>query len=573
MKQLLLIFLRTEGAKPWLVLACLLLASFTEALGIGTLLPAINAVLGDASSDVTGASHYIRSSIQALGITPTLGNLLLIIVGLLTLKAAISFGALSYTGIAGARIAVELRRKLINAIFDARWSFYASQSGGRFANAISNDASRASDAYQYAAVFAAGTLQLIAYVAAAFFIDWRIALVGGFAGAFITLVMNRLIHKSRKAGYRQADRVSGLTIRMVDMLNNIKALKSMDRYEPLVQGLSGILRRIKRTLTTIQLAKNGVSQGSDALVSITSGIVVYITYTFFGATLPELLVTGVLFYQIVNNLTKLQKQLLTAVVVEGSYVRTMALIAQAEKQKESHVGAVAPRLGSGCRFENVTFAHANTPVISNATFDVPANKITVLQGPSGAGKTTLIDLLIGLNVAQEGRILIGGKPIDEIDIKAWRKSIGYVPQELMLFHDTVRENISLSNPAISTEAILAALDQAGAKDFIDELPAGIETDVGEMGGRLSGGQRQRISLARALVTNPKILILDEVTSALDPETEAEIVNNIASLRGHYTIVAITHRPAWTKIADRLYSISKGHVSSPKTPSKSKSVKR
>jgi ATP-binding cassette, subfamily C, bacterial len=178
-----------------------------------------------------------------------------------------------------------------------------------------------------------------------------------------------------------------------------------------------------------------------------------------------------------------------------------------------------------------------------------------------------------LNTAQKGRILIGGKPIESIDIKAWRQSIGYVPQELMLFHDTISENISLSNPGISAEAIHTALEQAGAKSFIDALPQGIETDVGEMGGRLSGGQRQRISLARALVTKPKMLILDEVTSALDPETEAEIVSNIASLRGHYTIVAITHRPAWTKIADKLYTISKGHVSPPKKPSKPKSVKR
>jgi ATP-binding cassette subfamily C protein len=120
---------------------------------------------------------------------------------------------------------------------------------------------------------------------------------------------------------------------------------------------------------------------------------------------------------------------------------------------------------------------------------------------------------------------------------------------------------------------MAALEQAGAKEFIASLPQGLETDVGEMGGRLSGGQRQRISLARALATNPKILILDEVTSALDPETEAEIVNNIASLRGRYTIIAITHRPAWTKIADRLYTISRGHVSSVKIVPKRKSTKR
>ena len=572
MKRLLNIFFRAEGTKPWLVLACLLLASLSEALGIGTLLPAANAVLGDNADDTTGASQVVRNFIEYLGISANLGNLLVISIALLTLKAVIAFSALAYAGITGARVAINLRRKLIKAIFEARWSFYADQSGGRFANAVSNDATRAGDAYQFSAVVVAGILQLVAYAAVAVFIDWRIALLGGTAGAIITLAMNTLIRISKQAGYKQADRVSSLTKEMVDMLSNIKALKSMDRYGLLVQGLSGLLRRIKRSLVTIQLAKHGVTQGSDALVNIMTGAVAFAAYSLFGSTLPELLVTGIVFFQIVNNLTKLQKQLQTAVVVEGSYVRTIELIKQAEGQREDHSGTEQPVLGKGCRFEGVSFAHGNLPVISNATFDVPANRITVLQGPSGSGKTTLIDLLIGLNSAQKGRILIGNKPIETIDIRAWRQSIGYVPQELMLFHDTIHENISLSNPDISIEAIFAALEQAGAKDFIDALPKGIETDVGEMGSRLSGGQRQRIALARALVTNPKILVLDEVTSALDPETEAEIVNNIASLRGRYTIIAITHRPEWTKIADRLYTISKGHVSSPKKPSKPTSTK-
>jgi ATP-binding cassette subfamily C protein len=573
MKQLLNIFFRAEGTKPWLVLACLLLASLSEALGIGTLLPAANAILGNNANDATGASLFIRTFIESLGISATLGNLLIIIVALLSSKSLIAFGALAYAGITGARVAINLRRKLIKAIFEARWSFYADQSGGRFANAISNDATRAGDAYQFAAIVVAGILQLAAYGAVAVFIDWRIALLGCVAGIIMTLAMNTLIRISKQAGYKQTDRVSNLTVDMVDMLSNIKALKSMDRYRHLVQGLSGLLRRIKRSLITIQLTKHGVTQGSDALVNIMTGAVAYAAYTLFGSTLPELLVTGIVFFQIVNNLTKLQKQLQTAVVIEGSYVRTIELIKLAEEQKESHTGNIVPNLRTGCKFEGVTFAHGTAPVISNATFDVPANKITVLQGSSGSGKTTLIDLLIGLNTAQKGKILIGGQSIETIDIKTWRQSIGYVPQDLMLFHDTIHENISLSNPDISTEAILAALDQAGARDFITALPKGIETDVGEMGGRLSGGQRQRIALARALVINPKILILDEVTSALDPETEAEIVSNIASLQGRYTIVVITHRPAWTRIADRLYTISKGHVSSPEKPSKPKSVKR
>lgn len=562
MKQILRIFFKAEGTRPWLVLICLLLASLAEAGSIGTLLPAASSIVSETTG-ANGASGTIKSIIESIGIAPSLGNLILIVVGLMVTKATLAFAALSYAGISGARVAINLRRRLIRAIFDARWSFYTDQSGGKFANAISNDATRAGDAYQYSATVVAGLIQVAGYIAIAIFIDWRVAILGGIAAAVMVLAMRKLIRISRSSAYKQTDRVSSLTIDMVDMLNNIKALKSMDRYGTLVLGLSGLLKRIKRNLITIQFSKQGVIQGSDALIAILAGSMIYAAHSVLDKTLPELMITGIVFFQIISNLTKLQKQLQTAVIIESAYVRTQELITKAEAHREVHSGSLPPKLGAGCKFVNVTFAHGNTAVIENATFDIPANQITVLQGPSGAGKTTLIDLLIGLNTAQRGKILIGGKDITTIDIKAWRQSIGYVPQELVLFHDTVRENICLSNRDISTEAIKAALDQAGARDFIDALPAGIETDVGEMGGKLSGGQRQRIALARALVTNPRILILDEVTSALDPDTEAEIVNNIARLRGRYTIVAITHRPAWTKIADNLYTVANGHVRNPK----------
>jgi ATP-binding cassette, subfamily C, bacterial len=191
------------------------------------------------------------------------------------------------------------------------------------------------------------------------------------------------------------------------------------------------------------------------------------------------------------------------------------------------------------------------------SMDIPAQAVTVIQGASGAGKTTLLDLLVGFHRPQSGMIMIGNTDLSEIDLKQWRGMIGYVPQELALFHDTVAANISLFDETVKPEAVRAAADLAGVTAFLDKLPNGLETDVGEFGGKLSGGQRQRISLARALVKNPKLLILDEVTSALDPETEDAIVANIADLRGRYTIIAITHRPAWTRIADRLYVLNDG----------------
>ena len=162
-----------------------------------------------------------------------------------------------------------------------------------------------------------------------------------------------------------------------------------------------------------------------------------------------------------------------------------------------------------------------------------------------------------------GTITVDGKPLDEISITAWRGMVGYVPQELSLLHGTVRTNISMGDDSISDKRIVAALKRAGGASLMSDLPRGLDTDVGEMGLKLSGGQRQRISLARALVLQPKLLILDEVTSALDPQTEQQICNGVSELAGPHTIVVITHRPAWVDVATELYTIERGVVSTGK----------
>jgi ATP-binding cassette subfamily C protein len=190
---------------------------------------------------------------------------------------------------------------------------------------------------------------------------------------------------------------------------------------------------------------------------------------------------------------------------------------------------------------------------------MPSRQVTVLKGLSGSGKTTLVDLLIGLHRPQSGRITVSGTPLEDIDIIKLRRRIGYVSQELSLLHAPLRENICLGDESLTEADIAHAVQLAGLEDFIASLPQGLDTSAGEMGARLSGGQRQRIALARALVTRPDILILDEVTSALDPATEAEIVGNIRTLAHAFTIIVITHRDAWVDVADRLYEVRDGRV--------------
>ena len=220
----------------------------------------------------------------------------------------------------------------------------------------------------------------------------------------------------------------------------------------------------------------------------------------------------------------------------------------------------------GCRFEEVVFAHDSSDpattesrIFDGLSLEIPARGLTVITGPSGSGKTTLTDLLLGLHKPRGGRILIDGVPLGEIDLQAWRRLIGYVPQDLILFHDTIEANVTLGDPSLGEAEARHALEAAGAWDFVDAQPEGLARMVGEKGAKLSGGQRQRIALARALATGPRLLILDEVTSALDPATERDICAKIAALSDRFAILAITHGEAWADIAQRVYRFDQGSV--------------
>jgi ATP-binding cassette subfamily C protein len=561
MRQVFRIFLSAEETRPWAILLCLLLSGFAEAISITALLPMIQSIASDAIKTGAGspAMVFIHSFLAGLGVTPNLPNLILVVVVFFSLKTLLSFAALSYAGYAIAHVSTALRRKLIKALFSTRWRFYTQMQPGRVANIISSDAGNAGMAYFIAAQIMAFSIQGIIYTIVAFMVDWKLALLGIAVGLGIAASLNWLVTLAKRAGYKRADRTSDLTIFVTDLMNNIKPLKTMNRYDRLVAEMGQILKRLRRALITRELARQGLSQGSDLLITVALGLGVYLSVTFANVSLAELVVLGIVFFQVVSIINKLQKFLQQAAEYEAAYIRTEQLIEQANAQRETHAGTLAPVLDKECRFENVTFAHDKTPIIRNVSFAIEKGSITVLQGQSGAGKTTLIDLLTGLHLPNKGTITLDGVPLADIDIKQWRQSIGYVPQELNLLHTTIRDNLVLGDAEISDADIEEALDQAGARDFIMAMPSGLDSEVGSMGSRLSGGQRQRIALARALVTKPKLLILDEVTSALDPDSERAICDKIIGLHGRYTIVAITHRPIWTEIATNLYKVERGNV--------------
>jgi ATP-binding cassette, subfamily C, bacterial len=263
--------------------------------------------------------------------------------------------------------------------------------------------------------------------------------------------------------------------------------------------------------------------------------------------------------RMLTQIGKVQRKYQEMTICESAYWSLQEKIVKARQHNEPVGGHIEATLETGITLDHVEFGYGEHLVLNNITIDIPSRTFTSIVGPSGAGKTTLVDLVTGLFEPNKGQVLIDGVPLPELDLRKWRRMIGYVPQDTILLHDTIYSNITLGEPTLSKEDVEYALKAAGAWDFISAMSEGAETIVGERGAKLSGGQRQRIAIARALVHRPQLLILDEATSALDPETEASICQTLHGLRGQLTILAISHQSALVEVADRVYQISAGNI--------------
>ena len=556
-KNLVRIFLTAPGARPLAVTAAMTLSSFSDLLGMGALVPLASQLASDQGANNSYLGMFTVSVFNWLHIPPAFVNLLLFVGTALVMKSVIAFLSMRFVAISVANVATGIRTRLMKATMNAKWSYFVDHQPGEVAAMIATQAQMAGDSYLAVSSLVVTSIVGIGLLTTAFLVSGTLVIFCLIAVAGLAVPLSYILRRAQIASLKQFSTSANLAVGMQDVIANMKALKSMSKQGRYVDAFMHSIRDLRSAVITMLVARHAIYHGQDILAALMIVSGVYVGFEILHTPMSQFLVVGVIFYQLVDVIKRVQLALQDAAVASSVYFGVLGIIEKAEAQNESDFGKTPPSLKGSLKFEDVSFAYGEKKVLQHVNLEIPAQEITVLIGPSGAGKTTMVDMMVGFYRPLSGRILFDGKDLADVNLEAWRSHIGYVPQELTLLRGSVYDNITFRDPALTEADAIEALTLAGAMGFVKGLPMGIHADIGTMGAKLSGGQRQRLSLARALVHKPKLLLLDEVTSALDEKTEAEICANIQQLLGRLTIVAITHRPAWTKVATKIYSIDGG----------------
>jgi ATP-binding cassette subfamily C protein len=426
---------------------------------------------------------------------------------------------------------------------------------------MATEAHRASSAYNHGVGMIAELFLAIVFTGVALLVSWKATLIALAAGLIIIYLLRRFVRKAKRAGNRQTTTLKSLLAMMTDTLQSIKPLKAMARESLADFLLEKKTNRLNKALQKQVFNKEVLKAAQQPLLVIFLAVGIYGVLVYWRMPLTSVMVLVFLLARLIKQLNKVQERYQEMVTFESAYWSMQSAIQAVERMQEPPMGSLTPCLKNAIRFDNVSFAYSNQWVLHNVSLVFPAGKFTAIAGPSGAGKTTVVDLVTGLLRPQEGEVWIDDLPLAEVDIRCWRRMIGYIPQETLLLHDSVLNNITLGDRELTEADAKQALNAAGAWEFVKIMSQGIHSMVGERGSKLSGGQRQRIAIARALVHKPRLLILDEATSALDPQSETAICNTLRQLQGELTILAISHQPALTCIADQAYRIQDGKVMS------------
>jgi len=532
-----------------------------EGVGINAIIPLFSFInkTGDRGADTI--SRVIEKFFNFFHLDYTLKNLLLFIVALFVAKAVISFLNSYIAAKIITSYETKTRSELFKITLSADWPFLSQQKIGHLEQVLTTDVNYSSNMLSTVSSTILLLANLLVYTLVAVNISYPIALLTLVLGGIIFLIFKPLFYKNRIFSEQVEKMYKELAHYVNENMIGMKTVKAMAVEEAVTKHGVAQFDQVRH----LNLRVNSVRNISNALLQPIGLVFIIAMFSFFyKMTAFNFASFAVIVYAINKVFAYMQMAQVQLHGMSSMVPYVMSISRYREEtgaRKEKDSGHKDFQFNRELKFEEVSFGYNKdaAEILSNVAFSVKKGEMVGIIGPSGAGKTTVVDLLLRLLEPNRGAITLDGEAIENIRLKDWRANIGYVSQDMFLINDTIENNIKFYNPAITHEEMVKAAQMANIYNFIENQPQKFSTVIGERGVLISGGEKQRIILARILARQPKIIVLDEATSALDNESEALIQEAIEKLKGNTTVIVIAHRLSTIMAANTLIALEGGQI--------------
>lgn len=542
------------------VVILLLFAGLTEALGIAAFLPFLQIFIEGKTEISITAFPALDLFIQRHGISLGFSTIGCFIIAAILAKAVILSILMHRVAKIVSEIADDFRRRYLYAMLRAKWSYMVDHSLGKSLNSVSTETFRASQTFVSCTRFLSCLMQAVIYSISAIILSWKVFIGIMFIGMLTVSGLWVFVKIARNSGIRQTETTKEMLARMGDVMQGIKSLRAM----ALEKGFLNILTDQSKSLKKAQFDQIFAAQSlrifQEPLMVASAVAGIYVAMSFDVLKGAELLLMMVFFMRIMSGLHNAQSEYQNLAREESALWSLMASIDAAERQAEESapLGGPVEKIDT-IKFSGVNFYHGQKQILKDVNLTFNRGELAILIGQSGSGKTTILDLVCRFQNPGGGNIAANGRDVTLLDLPSWRRSIGFVPQDVFLFNESIAENIRMGRAEIGDDLIMEAVQAAGLSQLVESMPSGIHSHAGENGRALSGGQKQRIAIARAIVTHPQILLMDEATSALDRQTETNIMETFKRLSKDMIVIMASHNATVQSYASRIYKVEAGVV--------------
>lgn len=510
----------------------------------------------EVTSDIT---KKIKEIIITLGLGFNLWMLLFIYFVVVLVKSLFDVFSMYLILLMKYRLIKKIILNTYQAIFGARWYFFVKEKQGKLLNTFTREISGMGDCSTGAGRLFAEILKLVIYIIVLFYISWQVAFVG-FGYSFLVVIpllsLGKLTYKFGKKNTSTANDWLSAVQENFTLAKIILGFALQKKSENVVEEK---FKKHTKAILASQLFSLSISSIYVPL-GVLGMIILFYTGKYFSLTLSEIGILVVAYVKIIPVMKNIVHEKNVIDMSFPSYEQIMNIIKDAKKLNQTSGNIAFKNFNKSIKINDISFAYPNNKaVINNLSLQIKKGQMIAIVGESGSGKSTLIDVIMGFNDPTSGDILIDETPLKKYDINSYREKIGYVPQDGELFNASVIQNIKWANEKATDEQIQRICKKTYADSFIKNFSEGYETLVGDRGVRLSGGQLQRIALARALIREPEILILDEATSSLDSKSEQNIQEALDKIVKKTTIIVIAHRLSTILKADHIYVMNDGRI--------------